>query len=856
MPSFSVGPNQTNTSRQSMSGADSGFVDVLGILSVSDKNQTIRFNGVTSDAVITNDGLIENTAAEGRAIRFEAAVGTTPVATINNSATGTIQSNDDTIQVEAGTVDSGTITVNNAGKILSVSGQGLDFGNVSGTFKAIVDNKAGAAIESGSEAGVRFGAVGELVNRGTINGGADTLTNSQGVDGVDFQDGASGTVENYGKGSISADRHGINAGENSTITVINGAVGDTEAAITGRNGSGIGSDGTATVTNYGTITGGYTPGVDENGSTVGQEDGGGPDGTFDGDGDGIDVDGELTLENFGTVQGIGANGNGSDGLKNTSEGIAAGGGTINNHAGASIIGAGLGILIDDSSQGDAPFLTTIDNDGTISAGAGIAIRIISAHDDVIRNSGKIEGVGTAIEFGTGDNTLFVEDGSDITGVSKGGLGSDTLDYRSYTSGGAIVDLSTGLASGTGGVTEFENVIGSAGIDVVTGSADANLIDGGKGADQMAGLGGDDTYVVDDAGDLVIEASGGGSDRVSARVDYKLSAGAEVELLTTTSSAGKGSIDLTGNTLSQTIVGNQGNNVLHDGGHGSADILRGGGGNDVYVVYNAADVVVEGSAQGAFDRVLAGVDYRLGADVHVEALRATSLQANYDLDLTGNRFAQEIIGNNGANILNDGGKGAADTLTGLKGDDTYYVYNSGDTIIEAAGDGVDRVVVGTSFALTGGAEIEQMNTSSAGNISAFDLTGNEFGQSITGNAGANRIDGGAGADTLRGLGGADIFAFTTAPGGGNSDTIVDFASGVDHIELDATVFATLAVGVLGAGMFSANASGLAQDADDRIVYDTDSGALFYDADGVGGSAGIQFATLLGAPGIDASDFVVV
>jgi Ca2+-binding RTX toxin-like protein len=185
-----------------------------------------------------------------------------------------------------------------------------------------------------------------------------------------------------------------------------------------------------------------------------------------------------------------------------------------------------------------------------------------------------------------------------------------------------------------------------------------------------------------------------------------------------------------------------------------------------------------------------------------------------------------------------------------------VYNSGDTIVEAAGEGTDRVVVGTSFALTAGAEIEQMNTSSAGSISAFDLTGNEFGQSITGNAGANRIDGGAGADTLRGLGGADIFAFTTALGGGNSDTIVDFASGVDHIELDATVFDTLAVGVLGAGMFSANASGLAQDADDRIVYDTDSGALFYDSDGVGGSAGIQFATLLGAPGIDASDFVVV
>ena len=856
MPSFSVGANQTNNSRQSMSGAETGVVDALGTLSVSDKNQSIRFNGVTNGAVITNDGLIENTAASGRAIRFEAAVGLTLVATIDNGAAGVIKSNDDTVQIEDGTVNSGTVTVNNAGKITSVLGQGLDFGNVSGTFTAIVDNKAGAEITSDSEAGVRFGAIGNLVNRGTIDGGSDSGTNSAGVDGVDFQDGASGQVENYGKGSISADRHGINAGENSTVTVINGAVGDTEATITGRNGSGIGSDGTATVTNYGTITGGYTPGVDENGSTVGQPDGGGPDGTFDGDGDGIDVDGELRLDNYGTVQGTGANGNGSDGLPNTSEGIAAGGGSINNHAGASIIGAGLGILIDDSSQGDAPFLTTIDNDGTISAGAGIAIRIISAHDDVVHNSGKIEGVGIAIQFGGGDNTLYIEDGSDITGSSQGGLGSDTLDYSGYTSGSAVVNLDTGVADGADGVIGFENVVGSAGLDLITGNADANRIDGGKGADQMTGLGGDDIYVVDDAGDQVAEASGGGSDRISARVDYKLAVGAEVELLTTTNSAGKGGIDLAGNTLSQIIVGNQGNNILNDGGHGSADILRGGAGNDVYAVYNSADVIVERAGEGDFDRVAAGVDYKLGVDVHVEALRATSLQATYDLDLTGNRFAQQIIGNDGANLLNDGGKGAADTLIGLDGDDTYYVYNSADTIVEVAGEGTDRVVVGTSFALTAGAEIEQMNTSSAGGTAALDLTGNEFGQSITGNAGANRIDGGEGADTLKGLGGADTFAFTTALGGGNSDTVADFAAGADHIELAATIFDTLATGVLAAGAFAANASGLAGDADDRIVYDTGSGALFYDADGVGGSAGVQFATLIGAPSLTQADFIIV
>jgi len=112
--------------------------------------------------------------------------------------------------------------------------------------------------------------------------------------------------------------------------------------------------------------------------------------------------------------------------------VAAGGGPINNHAGAFIKSVGNGILIDNSSQGNAPFVTHLTNDGTINAAAGYGVRIISALDDTIDNAGTIVGGnGTAIQFGSGNNTLKIRNGSVITGISTGGAGTDTfsLDAR-------------------------------------------------------------------------------------------------------------------------------------------------------------------------------------------------------------------------------------------------------------------------------------------------------------------------------------------------------------------------------------------------------------------------------------------
>jgi serralysin len=247
---------------------------------------------------------------------------------------------------------------------------------------------------------------------------------------------------------------------------------------------------------------------------------------------------------------------------------------------------------------------------------------------------------------------------------------------------------------------------------------------------------------------------------------------------------------------------------------------------------------------------------------------------------------------GANILN-GGAGA-DTMIGAGGNDRYFVDTAADVVVEAARGGADQIVASVSYALAKGVEVERLSTTGVTGTGTIDLTGNEFNQRIDGNTGANKLyglagndrlfgfggndvlnggtgndtlSGGAGRDTLVGGTGDDQFVFDTARDG-NVDAINDFANVAgnnDPILLDSDVFAGLSApgGTLAANLFKANLTGVATDADDRIVFETDTGRLLYDADGntAGGVAAVHFATiksyatLTGAAALTASDFFV-
>jgi Ca2+-binding RTX toxin-like protein len=241
----------------------------------------------------------------------------------------------------------------------------------------------------------------------------------------------------------------------------------------------------------------------------------------------------------------------------------------------------------------------------------------------------------------------------------------------------------------------------------------------------------------------------------------------------------------------------------------------------------------------------------GADI--ETLETTNPNDTAPIFLVGNATGNQIIGNDGDNAINGGG--GVDQMFGRAGNDTYYVDNAGDSVGESGGQGTDEVRTSVSWTLTAGADVETLRTTDDWYTGAMDLTGNASGNIVRGNHGSNTINGGDGRDTLTGLEGWDLFRFDTPlSAASNVDTITDFNVADDTILLDRDIFSSLGLGSLSPGQFVMGTTAL--DADDRIIYDNTTGAVYYDGDGNGGTAAIQFATMSMGPALTYLDFLVV
>jgi Ca2+-binding RTX toxin-like protein len=329
----------------------------------------------------------------------------------------------------------------------------------------------------------------------------------------------------------------------------------------------------------------------------------------------------------------------------------------------------------------------------------------------------------------------------------------------------------------------DHLLGGAGNDHLDGGAGNDVLDGGTGSDTMAGGYGDDTYFIDSSTDVVAEVAGAGTDTVIADTSYSLAAGSEVETLSTRGSSTTFAVDLTGNEFNNAIVGNASANRI-DGGAG-ADVLYGYAGDDTYFVDNSHDVVVD-FAGGGNDTIITTASYALVAGSEIELLRTTGSATTFAVDLTGNGFNNTLVGNTAANQIN-GGAGA-DAMYGYGGNDTYFVDNSGDLVVDIAGGGNDTIITTINYTLVAGSEIELLRTTGSATTYAVNLTGNEFNNTIVGNSAANIINGGGGADTLYGYGGDDSY-YVDNPG----DVVVETAgNGTDTIF--ASLNYTLAAGI--------------------------------------------------------------
>lgn len=487
---------------------------------------------------------------------------------------------------------------------------------------------------------------------------------------------------------------------------------------------------------------------------------------------------------------------------------------------------------------------------TLAGGDGDdAYEVYDAKDLIVEEAdGGRDAVNAAINYTLGENFEILRLRKD----AERGTGN-ALDNEIY---GNSKDNT--LAGGSGS----DEIYGDRGTDLLTGDEGADYLVGGSGIDTMKGGAGNDTFYVQDAGDVVVEIAGEGTDLAIAYFSYAL--GDNVENLNI---AGTGNFSGRGNALDNVIRGNDGDNLI-DGGAG-ADTMRGLDGNDTYIIDNAGDKVVElEGPEGGVDTAIVSLDFSMAALANVEILKLAD--GTTATSLTGGAANDHLIGNTNFDIL-DGGAGA-DTLEGGFGSDVYLVDNAQDVVIDAAGAGIDAVQASVSYAIAADAEIEFLTALGS---AALNLTGNAFANTLTGNGAVNVLDGGAGADKLAGglgkdvlTGGAgrDIFVFNTkidktSKAKAQIDRIVDFNVRDDSVHMDNAIFTKLGKkgsaakpATLNKAFFTIGTK--AADANDYLIYNKKTGALFYDVDGNGSKAAIQIATFKNKLSLTDKDFLVI
>ncbi|MDI1278725.1 calcium-binding protein [Methylobacter sp.] len=652
---------------------------------------------------------------------------------------------------------------------------------------------------------------------------------------------------------------------------------------------------------------------------------------------------------------------GNSKLNLTGNGVAN---TLTGNAAANILDGGLGA--DSLLGGDGNDTYIIDNAGdtvTEALGQGtdtVQVNIASAGatytlTDNVENASLFNAVAFNLTGNDLDNILI---GNAAVNTLRGGLGNDTLNGGggadtlmggagndsyivdnaadrivedagdidtvqasvSYTLALNVENLTltgTNAINGTG--NELDNVLtGNGAANTLTGGAGNDTLNGGAEADSLQGGLGDDTYVVDNNGDKVIELADQGSDTVQASVSFILKTNMENLTL-----IGIAAINGTGNTMNNVITGNTANNVI-TGGAGT-DTLNGAAGNDIYLIntvaeHSAAEISdSDGTADElrfasiiasetltlyaedtGLERVVIGTgNTAVAVSTATTALNVDASLLSNSLVMIGNAGVNHLIGTDYADTLfggagNDaleGGFGndtlnggiGADTLIGGAGNDTYIVDSTADRIVEDAGD-IDTVQASVSYTLA--LNVENLTLTGSGSING---TGNADGNVITGNSGINILAGndgndslyglvgndvlnggngddflagGAGNDRLSGGTGADIFWFNTVANAiTNKDTITDFVSGTDKLQFSASVLTAL--GVMGQfatadARFWASATGTAHDADDRLIYNTTTGVFTYDNNGsaTGGTIQLEVLGITDHPTLTATDIWIV
>lgn len=395
--------------------------------------------------------------------------------------------------------------------------------------------------------------------------------------------------------------------------------------------------------------------------------------------------------------------------------------------------------------------------GSLSA-LDIALLQIKYGANTNANTGNTVYVLPAINVGDGYfQTIWDSGGVDTiqhngTQGARIDLTAATIDFSA--TGAGVVSHAEGVYGGytIARGTVIENATGGSAADVLIGNAAANTLTGNAGDDTLLGRDGDDVLL-----------GGAGLD---------------------------------------TLDGGAGNDRLEGGSDGLVDSLKGGTGDDSYVVSEAGEAIVELAGEGGADRVISSINYTLGANLEVLELVGAAKNG------TGNALDNLIIANNQKNVL-DGGAGidtvsyeASDAgvlvrLDNVRTGTGSFWQNLVGAIEDGLADGIGGFATGDRLInfenVTGSAHsdtlfgnnIANVLKGGGGNDILYGDDGNDslYGgvgsDTLFGGDGADRINGGAGNDSLNGGSGNDIFVFTDL---GGKDSVTDFRRGQDKIDL--------------------------------------------------------------------------
>ncbi len=441
-------------------------------------------------------------------------------------------------------------------------------------------------------------------------------------------------------------------------------------------------------------------------------------------------------------------------------------------------------------------LTGTNGDNVIDGGGGNDTILGGNGNDLITAGANDDNV----EGGAGNDTL------------DGGTGNDTLSYASAV-GPVTVSLAlsvaqnTGVAAGTDTISNFENLVGGAFADRLTGSDGDNVIEGGANIDTIDGGLGNDTLDGGASDDTLSYASATGAITFSLALS-----GAQVTGGAGTDTASSFE-NLTGGGFNDSLTGSSGTNSI-DGGEGDdmiiagegVDTLNGGLGNDMvsYALATLALTIINGtSVSGAFgNQTLQNVEFVIGTSLN-DSLRGSAGDNGFDAGdgndtidgqagndtLLGGLGNDTILDDNGGNDSVEGGGGndtlgagagndvinggaGDDIVNGGPGNDTLDGGDDLDTLSYVLAAGAVTVNLGvTGPQVTGGSGTDTVSNfeNLLGSSNSDILTGSSGDNVINGEGGHDTIDGGAGNDTLDGgssggVGTGDVLSYASATAG--------------------------------------------------------------------------------------------